>query len=64
VSAASVNTGLTANPAARQSRTRRREPVENSAYTAFCARIIRGAGRRIADGDVEALPDLARLGRV
>jgi hypothetical protein len=35
--------------------------VENSAYTAFCARIIRAAGRRIADGDVEALPELARL---
>jgi hypothetical protein len=35
--------------------------VENTAYTAFCARIIRAAGRRVADGDVVALPELARL---
>jgi len=42
-------------------RTRSREPVENRAYTAFCARIIRAAGWRIADGNVEALPELAHL---
>jgi hypothetical protein len=59
--AGSVNAALTAERPARRGRSRRREPVENSAYTAFCARIIRAAGRRIADGDVEALPDLAQL---
>lgn len=35
--------------------------VENSEFTAFGSRIIRAAGRRIAAGDVEALPDLAAL---
>jgi hypothetical protein len=59
--ASSVKTGLTSDGPGRPGRTRSRVPVENSAYTAFCARIIRAAGRRIADGDVEALPDLARL---
>ena len=66
-----VNSRLTSNPAAdagpsggRRSTgraRRRREPVENDQYTAFCVRILRAAGRRVADGDVEALPDLARL---
>lgn len=35
--------------------------VENSEFAAFGRRIIREAGRRIAAGDVEALPDLAAL---
>jgi hypothetical protein len=53
--------GLTTDRPARGDRTRRRGPVENATYTAFCARLIRAAGRRIADGDVEGLPNLARL---
>ncbi|HSY14429.1 MAG TPA: hypothetical protein VK816_00455 [Jatrophihabitantaceae bacterium] len=52
---------MTANRPARAGRRERRVPVENSAYTAFCARIIRAAARRMADGDVEGLADLARL---
>ena len=40
---------------------RTRRVVENSDFTAFGRRIIRAAGRRIAAGDVEALPDLAAL---
>ncbi len=35
--------------------------VENSEFAAFGRRIIRATGRRIAAGDVEALPDLAAL---
>ncbi|WP_218030292.1 hypothetical protein [Pseudonocardia hydrocarbonoxydans] len=35
--------------------------VENSDFTAFGGRVIRAAGRRIAAGDVEALPYLAAL---
>lgn len=35
--------------------------VENSESAAFGRRVIRAAGRRIAAGDVEALPDLAAL---
>lgn len=35
--------------------------VENEEFTAFGRRIIRAAGRRIAAGDVEALPALAAL---
>lgn len=35
--------------------------VENAEFTAFGRRVIRAAGRRIAAGDVEALPDLAAL---
>lgn len=35
--------------------------VENSEFAAFGRRIIRAAGRRIAAGDVDALPDLAAL---
>lgn len=43
--------------------TPRRSPrvVENSEFAAFGRRIIRAAGRRIAAGDVDALPDLAAL---
>jgi Ni2+-binding GTPase involved in maturation of urease and hydrogenase len=57
----SVKTGLTANRTARRSQNTDRAVVENDAYTAFCARVIRAAGRRIAGGDVEGLPDLAKL---
>ena len=49
-----VNNGLTANR-------RTRPVVENTDYTAFARRIIRAAGRRIADGDVEGLPELLTL---
>ena len=48
-----VNTGLTPGGV--------RRVVENDEYTAFTARILRAAGRRIAAGDVEALPALAGL---
>ncbi|MHA6780299.1 hypothetical protein ACVGOW_04760 [Pseudonocardia saturnea] len=35
--------------------------MENLEFAAFGRRIVRAAGRRIAPGDVEALPDLAAL---
>ena len=38
-----------------------RRVVENEQFTAFSRRILRAAGRRIAAGDVEALPALASL---
>jgi hypothetical protein len=49
-----VNTGLTPNR-------RTRPTVENTDYAAFARRIIRSAGRRIAEGDVEGLADLLAL---
>ncbi|MEU4664796.1 MULTISPECIES: hypothetical protein [Micromonospora] len=42
-------------------RQRRRDVVENDAFAAFARRIIRAHGRRVADGDVEALRDLVAL---
>ena len=36
--------------------------VENAEFTAFGRRILRAAGRRVAAGDVDALPALAALG--
>ena len=48
-----VKTGWTPN--------RTRRIVENDEFTAFSHRILRAAGRRIAAGDVEALPALAGL---
>src|SRR4051794_36779207 len=45
----------------RRSRHRRRQDVENDAYLVFVARVITAAGKRIATGDVDALPDLAQL---
>jgi hypothetical protein len=42
-------------------RPRGRQDVENDAYLGFVARVIAAAGRRIAAGDVDALPDLAKL---
>ncbi len=58
-----VNAGLTPNTPAQGARAarRRRSQVENDTYMAFCARIIRAAGKRIATGDVEAMPDLVAL---
>ena len=35
--------------------------MENLDYAAFATRIIRAHGRRIADGDIDALPDLLDL---
>ena len=35
--------------------------MENLDYAAFATRIIRAHGRRIAQGDIEALPDLLDL---
>jgi hypothetical protein len=65
-----VKAALTPKPAAdatpmraRGRRSRRpRGEVENPDYAAFAARIIRAHGRRIADGDIDSLPDLVRLG--
>ena len=49
-----VNAALTPNR-------RSRPVVENTDYAAFARRVIRAAGRRIADGDVEGLTDLLAL---
>jgi hypothetical protein len=49
-----VNNALTPNR-------RTRPAVENTDYTAFARRVIRAAGRRIADGDVEGVPHLIEL---
>jgi hypothetical protein len=35
--------------------------VENPDYAAFARRIIRAHGRRIAEGDIDALPELVAL---
>jgi DNA-directed RNA polymerase specialized sigma24 family protein len=35
--------------------------VENGEFTAFTSRVVRAAGRRVAAGDVDALPALAAL---
>ncbi|WFE37980.1 hypothetical protein [Micromonospora sp. WMMD998] len=43
---------------------RRRDVVENDAFAAFARRIIRAHGRRVADGDVEALRDLVAMSSV
>lgn len=51
-----VNAALTPERAGRRARV-----VENDAFTAFGTRVIRAAGRRVATGDVEALPALAAL---
>jgi hypothetical protein len=40
---------------------RRRRFVETDEYRAFLRRAIRAYGRRVADGDVEALPGLLNL---
>ena len=63
-----VNSHLTPNLRNRSGSTsrkgagrRRREDVENDAYLVFVARVITAAGKRVATGDVDALPDLAHL---
>jgi hypothetical protein len=47
----SVNRRLTAK--------RPRRPVENDEYAAFARRILRAYSRRIAQGDIDALEDVA-----
>jgi hypothetical protein len=42
-------------------RKRGKRVVENPEYVAFTRRIVRAYGRRVASGDVEALPELALL---
>ena len=63
-----VNSHLTPERPSRLASTSRRggrrpgrEDVENDAYLVFVARVIAAAGKRVATGDVEALPDLAQL---
>jgi hypothetical protein len=51
----------TASTSGRGTRRRRRQGVENDAYLVLVARVITAAGKRVATGDVEALPDLAQL---
>jgi hypothetical protein len=48
-----VKAGLTAG--------RVRRVVENDEFAAFSRRVVRAAGRRVAAGDVDGLPDLAAL---
>ena len=48
-----VKTGLTSG--------RVRRVVENDEFAAFSRRIVAAAGRRVAAGDVDALPELAAL---
>ena len=52
---------ISAAPARKGTRKRRRDDVENPDYAAFARRIIRAHGRRIAGGDVEGLADLLAL---
>ncbi len=40
---------------------RRRGVVENPAFAAFAARILRAAARRVGDGDIEGLAGLVAL---
>jgi hypothetical protein len=40
---------------------RRKRHVENDEYAAFARRVLRGYGRRIAAGDVDAIADLGGL---
>ena len=56
MSAKSVKPGLTVKRAKRAKRT-----VENSDFDAFARRILRAYARRVAAGDIEALPGLAML---
>jgi hypothetical protein len=35
--------------------------VENHDYAAFLRRVVRAYGRRVAAGDIEAVPDMVRL---
>lgn len=49
-----VKTSLTAR--------RLRRVVENDEFTAFSRRVLRAAGRRVAAGDIDGLPELVALG--
>ena len=60
VSVSTVNDPLTPMPP-QPPRPRRRDVVENDDFAAFTRRIIRAHGRRVAQGDVEALRDLTAL---
>jgi hypothetical protein len=51
--------GNTVKPAL--TRKRRKRHVENDEYAAFIRRVLRGYGRRIAAGDVDAIADLGGL---
>jgi hypothetical protein len=42
---------------------RRRDVVENDEYAGFIRRIVRAYGRRVSNGDIEALRDLLALAR-
>lgn len=42
-------------------RKRRRRHTENDEYAAFTRRVLRGYGRRIAAGDIDAITDLDGL---
>jgi hypothetical protein len=53
------NCGNTVKPAL--TRKRRRRHVENDEYAAFTRRVLRGYGRRIAAGDIDAITDLGGL---
>ncbi len=55
-SRSTVNPALTPRRAGRGPRV-----VENAEFTAFGSRVLRAAGRRVAAGDVDALPALAAL---
>ncbi|HJQ00109.1 MAG TPA: hypothetical protein VJ851_00785 [Jatrophihabitans sp.] len=57
----SVNRGLTLKRRTAPGATQRRRAVENGEYVAFLTRAIRAGGRRVADGDIEALAGLADL---
>jgi hypothetical protein len=56
-------TAATIGTRRRVGRGRGSRQVENDEYVSFVGRVIRAAGRRIAAGDVEALPDLAGMSR-
>jgi hypothetical protein len=56
-----VNATLTAGRPAGRRPARGPRVVENTEFTAFGSRVIRAAGRRVAAGDVDALPALANL---
>ena len=54
---------MTRTDTRRDRRYRRRDVVENDEFAAFVRRIVTAYGRRVAQGDVDALADLIRLGR-
>jgi hypothetical protein len=49
------------NVKARLTPKRPRRPVENDEYAAFARRVLRAYSRRIAQGDIDALADMADL---